>query len=684
MTTVAGEATRTEARLGPETIALCMIVRDESAVVRRCIDSVWDLIDTWVIVDTGSDDGTQDVVRSALEGVPGWLHERPWRDFGHNRTELLELARGTADYLLLLDADMTVNRHGPVPELKADAYLLAHEGDLAYSVPRVVRGDLAWRFVGATHEYLSSDRRFDPCPLDVLTVEHHADGGSRSNKLTRDLALLEQQLVEAPDDPRTVFYLAQTTRELGDLRRAEDLYRRRVELGGWDEEVFYAALMRGTLAADRDWRTGRDLLADAWERRPWRSEPLYEIATRARSRGDFEAADWATEVGIQIVQPDDLLFVHRWVYDWGMRLERAVVCARLGRLDEASRLTDELLARQGLPSHVSAAVAWNRSWLDAQPRDGFRQAAVSRAPAQTLEELCPGTSRLPLQSVTGSEWPEMNPSIAPQAGDGYFKAIVRAVNYVVEAGLIFPSDKDVLTRNFLATLDRDLRVVSVAELVDDGERPRHMTGVLGFEDLRLFGWRGEWWAVATSRDLEPDGRCVQALLKVGDGRLHLVCALPGPDPERHEKNWMPFVLDEGLYFVYSCRPFTVVRFDETRLGLDVVVDVQSDCRFAGLRGGSQGLPVDDGFLFVTHQVLYVDGRRRYLHRFVSIDGTLVPSGISPPFVFEAEAREGIEFCAGITRRGDDVLMSYGIDDARAAFAITPLDSVIEAIEPLRG
>src|SRR5207248_1832037 len=89
------------------TLGLAMIVRDEAEVIERCIDSVREHIDYWVICDTGSVDGTQDVLRKALHDIPGELHEGEWVDFGHNRTELMKLARGKADYLLLLDADWT-------------------------------------------------------------------------------------------------------------------------------------------------------------------------------------------------------------------------------------------------------------------------------------------------------------------------------------------------------------------------------------------------------------------------------------------------------------------------------------------------------------------------------------------------------------------------------------------------
>ena len=89
-------------------LCLNMIVKNEAPVIRRCIDSVRPIIDRWVIVDTGSTDGTQDIIREHLLDLPGELHERPWRDFAHNRSEALELARAQSDYTLIIDADDTL------------------------------------------------------------------------------------------------------------------------------------------------------------------------------------------------------------------------------------------------------------------------------------------------------------------------------------------------------------------------------------------------------------------------------------------------------------------------------------------------------------------------------------------------------------------------------------------------
>ncbi|WP_327424095.1 glycosyltransferase [Streptomyces sp. NBC_01527] len=132
-------------------ICLCMIVKNEAHVIGRCLASVRDLIDTWVISDTGSSDGTQQLIRAALDGIPGELHEEPWVDFGRNRTLNIRHAHAKADYLLLLDADLVIRRQGPLPRLTADSYLLRHEGATECRVRRLVRGDIAWRYEGVTH-----------------------------------------------------------------------------------------------------------------------------------------------------------------------------------------------------------------------------------------------------------------------------------------------------------------------------------------------------------------------------------------------------------------------------------------------------------------------------------------------------------------------------------------------------
>src|SRR5215467_7415772 len=107
-------------------LCLNMIVRNEAPVIARCLASVRPIIDYWVIVDTGSTDGTQEAIRTLMADLPGELHERPWRNFAHNRNEALNLAQSHGEYVLWIDADdmLELEPQFKMPALQADSYML--------------------------------------------------------------------------------------------------------------------------------------------------------------------------------------------------------------------------------------------------------------------------------------------------------------------------------------------------------------------------------------------------------------------------------------------------------------------------------------------------------------------------------------------------------------------------------
>ena len=109
-----------------KTLCLNMIVKNEKPVIARCLASVKPIVDYWVIVDTGSTDGTQDIIRECMKDVPGELYERPWKNFEHNRNEALELSKGKSDYVLIMDADdkLEFDPTFKLPQLTAGSYRL--------------------------------------------------------------------------------------------------------------------------------------------------------------------------------------------------------------------------------------------------------------------------------------------------------------------------------------------------------------------------------------------------------------------------------------------------------------------------------------------------------------------------------------------------------------------------------
>jgi glycosyltransferase involved in cell wall biosynthesis/predicted O-methyltransferase YrrM len=350
-----------------------MIVRNEAEVIQRCLGSVRGLIDHWVICDTGSNDGTQQLVRAALEGIPGDLHERPWADFGHNRTELMAFARDKADYLLLIDADMTISYDKAGPgRLSADSYMLRHAEEPEYWIKRLVRSDRRWWYVGATHEYLETDQPERVENLDAIVIHHHADGGSRHEKFERDARLLSAELEVDPTNARAVFYLAQTLRDMGRVQESANLYRRRAAMGGWPEEVFYSLYQLGVLT-DRAGQRDRAIIAllDAWNYRPQRVEPLYELARMFRERQQYHPAHLVAQRGVHAPVPADALFLHRWIYQWGLLFEYSIAAYWVGQPAAALEACDRLLAMPDLPQTYREQTRANRVHcvraLDASP-----------------------------------------------------------------------------------------------------------------------------------------------------------------------------------------------------------------------------------------------------------------------------------------------------------------------------
>ncbi|MGW3496950.1 glycosyltransferase [Streptomyces sp. NPDC001020] len=342
------------------TICLNMIVKDEAPVIRRCLESVRPLIDTWVIVDTGSTDGTQDVIRDVYGDLPGELHERPWKGYDGSRTEAIELARASADYLLFMDADdvMEMEPGFRVPELTRDGYRVAvHHGPLVHWRPALVSTRLPWRYVGVLHEYLECDAQFTLGTFEgahILVVGGGArdrDEGGRE-KYLRDAEILQQGLAKEPDNARYVFYLAQSWRDAEEPEKALEAYDRRAAMGGWAEEVFCAHLYAARLAErlERPSAEVMDRYLRAYESRPSRAEALGDLARLCRAGRRWPLAHLFARQAARIPYSSDTLFVEYGWYDWQALDELAVSAYWLGAYEESQSCCERLLEGGKLPA----------------------------------------------------------------------------------------------------------------------------------------------------------------------------------------------------------------------------------------------------------------------------------------------------------------------------------------------
>ena len=353
------------------TIALVMIVKDEAHIVTEAFDSVRDVIDTWCIVDTGSSDGTQDVIRTYFEaaGISGELHEREWVDFAHNRTEALQLSRGTADYALMMDADDLLIGHPEFETIDADAYMVRFGNSFTYWRTQLFKMERPWEYRGALHEYAVCT---EPCgPLERLRGDYYFDSrrlGGRNlveDKYERDSEILRTELERDPNDSRTIFYLAQSRLDAGDPQEAFDLYTRRAQMGGWAEEVFYSHLQRGRALQQigASWDQVLTAFLDAWNARPTRAESLVEIARHYRSTGEWQLAHLFSSRATEIAYPDDdYLFVSADAHNWQGLDERSMAAYYIGNYRESFDLCTQLLNEAKLPLEQRERVLSNRDF----------------------------------------------------------------------------------------------------------------------------------------------------------------------------------------------------------------------------------------------------------------------------------------------------------------------------------
>ncbi len=351
-----------------QTICLAMIVKNEAPVIRRCLDSVRPLIDTWVIVDTGSIDGTQAVIREHLAALPGEVIERPWVDFAHNRSESLQFARGRADYVVIIDADeiLQLDPGFVLPELTADSYNgRVLYGGCSYQRKMLVRNALPWRYEGVLHEYLRCDDAKTEEYLDGLVTVPHRDGARARDPQTyrRDALVLERALLENPDNARYVFYLAQSYRDCGDDELAIRHYKRRAAMGGWPEEVWYSLYQIAQLEERRGtpWPEVMQHYLAAHQFRPDRAGPLFRIGSYYQRKKEFATSYLFFDAAMRIPLPaHDRLFVERAVYDIHLPVEYGVSCFYTGRHAEAIAVNNRLLASPALPPQLIDHVTRNR------------------------------------------------------------------------------------------------------------------------------------------------------------------------------------------------------------------------------------------------------------------------------------------------------------------------------------
>ena len=349
-------------------LCLSMIVKNETHIIKECLDSIYKYVDYWVIVDTGSTDGTQELIKNyfAEKGIPGELHERPWVGFGDNRTEALQLCDGKADWAWMIDADDYVEGEFQFPfnvgEIEGFA-LPFGRGEFTWWRTQIFRTGIGWRYQGILHEYPTKTNTENTPPkigklegkykIIARTMGARNVGIDPIEKYKRDAIMLEEVLVKEPDNVRYQFYLAQSYFDSQQWEKAEVAYKKRVEMGGWEEEQYYSAfriaMCRGL--ANKPWIEIQQGFLEAWELRPHRAEPLHQIARVYRMMNHPRLAFLYAKMALDIPYPkDDILFVSEDVYKHAILDEIAATAFYAGKPHMGYAACKKLITENLIPA----------------------------------------------------------------------------------------------------------------------------------------------------------------------------------------------------------------------------------------------------------------------------------------------------------------------------------------------
>lgn len=326
------------------TICLNMIVKDEQAVIERCLASLKDILDYWVIVDTGSSDQTKSLILSSLQNIPGELHERPWENFEKNRNQALALARGKASYILFIDADeaLSISKAFKKSDLVEDFYkfrLIERSQTDVYRIS-LIKDHPSWFWKGVIHEAIYSSQPMRGALLETIVKQSFMKDGKRTQdpaKFLKDAAILEKALQEEPSNTRYMFYLAQSYGNAGLYSESIAWYEKRAQILDYAEEVFWShyciGLLHEHIGSDASHFIKAYTMAHRLE--PSRAEPIYQLACYYYRSNNPLAAYALAKSALSFSIPENYMYCHAWIYNYATLLLIAESAEKLGFTEEA-------------------------------------------------------------------------------------------------------------------------------------------------------------------------------------------------------------------------------------------------------------------------------------------------------------------------------------------------------------
>lgn len=671
-------------------LCLNMIVKNESKIIRRLLQSAAPLIDYYCICDTGSTDNTKEIIETFFKekNIPGKIIEEPFQDFGYNRTFALNACKDLpVDYLMFLDADMILWKN---PDLNADSfkrslsqhdYFYMYQGNdtFYYKNTRFVKNNTGFKYTGVTHEYVDAPHGTHSGQIhkETLFIKDIGDGGSKANKFARDVQLLKKGIEKEPNNDRYHFYLGNSLKDCGEKKEAIEMYKRRIELGGWVEEVWHSWFNMGHCYKEMgDHTMSLHCWMEAYAVFPNRAESLYEIIQHYRVVGKCRLAQTFYETAKQTMKefPErDYLFMQKDVYDYKIDYELSIFGFYFNPMKyDLAQISMDVMQYPYVDDNIGRNILSNYKFytesLKEAPCVSMEKSILDQNHFRDILQTIGASLRLP--SETFPHFVSSSPCVCTHPKDAKQLLVMqRFVNYRINDEGGYEQQDTITTINVLAFLKQDKRTrkwfIDHEAILSYDDSYDNL--YVGLEDVRITCHDHKLYYSA-NRGLSYGNMVVE------HGQIdleHVKCTsqcFPQIEDQREvEKNWVMFTNQHNeLCMVYNWYPMVIGQVQGERTKIDnetkepefkVTHRNDTPYLFKYIRGSSNGVLIRDEIWFLCHIVSYED-RRYYYHVLVAIDQlTMKLKKYTKLFTFE---KESTEYSLGMTysERSNEFLFGY--------------------------
>ena len=670
------------------TLCLNMIVKNESKIITRLFDSVLHVIDSYCICDTGSTDNTIELITDYFKSknIPGKVVVEPFKNFCHNRNFALTSCIGMSDFVLLLDADMileTKNFNKNMLNMADQFHILQGCDAFYYQNMRIVKNNGLYSYSGVTHEYINtpSNSHTHSFAKNEIFIKDIGDGGAKHDKFERDIRLLLEGLREDPNNDRYHFYLANSYHDSGRYCEAIATYKKRIELGGWKEEVWYSYYRIGMCFKSID------KIADAihywlkgYEFYPDRLEGLYEIIKHYRYDGKNKLAYMIYKEAKNILDKKynrtGYLFLHDDVYTSKLFYEFTIIAAYVG----IKNINDEIVSV--LNNSLNGSEVNNML----QNMKFYKDILIPTTKIIIDDKF---VSNINNEDITFNS--SSSCLIPNTTGDGYSMNI-RYVNYYInDGGWYLNCDKHIITINKYVEFDKDFKIKNEKWMDFVFENRKYV----GIEDIRIFEdvETGKKLFIGTGYHKNDKIGIVSGDYNTETGGLKSSEITQKFNDSGCEKNWVFIDYNNSTHVIYDWHPMRIGKIDNSKNELFIVDKKETPKIFSRIRGSTCGFKyskkigqsnngnisidiVEDELWFVGHIVSY-EQPRHYYHTIMVFDANMNLLRYSAPFKFEGDC---IEYCLSIVVEDEQVLINYSTWDRTTRIAVYDknyIDSIVK-------